>query len=174
MPVSNFQTLIKSCSIEPEMVQVQFMNLQFNRWLCGWMGKVAGILIGGVGVVSSIPSGGNFIFADFETPWCQFCTKMPEMSDLCYLGKTRVYIIERSVCVLNFFFRIYFLKDHHRKVLLEVTEMFSNSHSVFTELREWCVHKHRKVYVWFYQNLPFLVFNCLFPKWRVSVWVKKG
>ena len=43
-----------------------------------------------VGVASSIPSGGNFIFADFETPWCQFCTKMPEMSDLCYLGKTRI------------------------------------------------------------------------------------
>ena len=43
-----------------------------------------------VGVVSSIPSGGNFIFADFETPQCQFCTKMQEMSDLCYLGKTRL------------------------------------------------------------------------------------
>ena len=40
-----------------------------------------------VGVVSSIPSGGIFIFADFETSWCQFCTKMPEMSDLYYLGK---------------------------------------------------------------------------------------
>ena len=46
------------------------------------MGKAVGIL------VSSNPSGGNFIFADFETPRCQFCTKMPEMSDLCYLGKT--------------------------------------------------------------------------------------
>ena len=43
-----------------------------------------------VSVVSSIPSGGNFIFADFETPRCQFCTKLPEMSDLCYLGKTRL------------------------------------------------------------------------------------
>ena len=43
-----------------------------------------------VGIMSSIPSGGNFIFADFETSRCQFCTKMPEMSDLCYLGKTRV------------------------------------------------------------------------------------
>ena len=42
-----------------------------------------------VGVVSSIPSRGNFTFADFETPRCQFCIKMPEMSDLCYLGKTR-------------------------------------------------------------------------------------
>ena len=41
-----------------------------------------------VGIVSSIPSGGNFIYADFETPQCQCCTKPPEMSDLCYLGKT--------------------------------------------------------------------------------------
>ena len=44
-----------------------------------------------VGVVSLIPSAGNFIFADFETMWCQFCTKMPEMSDLCYLG-TLLYL----------------------------------------------------------------------------------
>ena len=43
-----------------------------------------------VGVVSSIPSGGNLFFADFETPRCQFCTKMPEMSDLCYLGKNSI------------------------------------------------------------------------------------
>ena len=41
-------------------------------------------------VVSSIPTGGNFIFADFETSGCQFCTKMTEMLDLCYLGKTRL------------------------------------------------------------------------------------
>ena len=40
--------------------------------------------------VSSIQSGGNFIFADYDTPRCQFCTKMPEKSDLCYLGKTRM------------------------------------------------------------------------------------
>ena len=43
-----------------------------------------------VGVVSSIPSEGNFIFADFETPRCQFCVKLPEMSNLSYLGKTRL------------------------------------------------------------------------------------
>ena len=42
-----------------------------------------------VGVLSSISNGGNFIFADFETPRCQFYTKLPEVSDLCYLGKTR-------------------------------------------------------------------------------------
>ena len=49
-----------------------------------------------VGVVSSIPSGGNFIFADFETPQCQFCTKMSEMSDLFYLGKTRLRIMREG------------------------------------------------------------------------------
>ena len=54
------------------------------------MGKAVGILIQMVGVVSSIPCGGNFIFVDFETPRCQFCTQMPEMLDLCYLGKTRM------------------------------------------------------------------------------------
>ena len=39
MPVSNFQTLLKSCSIEPEMIQVQFKDILFNRCLGG-----AGIL----------------------------------------------------------------------------------------------------------------------------------
>ena len=43
-----------------------------------------------VGVLSSVPSGGNFICADFETPRCQFYTIMPEMSDLCYLGKKSI------------------------------------------------------------------------------------
>ena len=47
-----------------------------------------------VGIVSSIPSRGNFFFADFETPRCQFCTKMPEMLDLCYLGKTRLKLLQ--------------------------------------------------------------------------------
>ena len=46
--------------------------------------------------VSSIPSGGNFIVADFETPRCQFCTKLPEMSGLCYLGKTRILMLKLS------------------------------------------------------------------------------
>ena len=44
-----------------------------------------------IGVVSSILTGGKLFFADFETPWCQFCVKMIEMSDLCYLGKSRLY-----------------------------------------------------------------------------------
>ena len=33
MLVSDFQTLIKSCSIEPEMIQVQFKDLLFNKCL---------------------------------------------------------------------------------------------------------------------------------------------
>ena len=43
-----------------------------------------------VGVVSSIPSGSNFIFADFETPSMSILYKMAEMLDLCYLGKTQL------------------------------------------------------------------------------------
>ena len=50
-----------------------------------------------VGLVSSIPIGGNFIVADFETRGCQFFTKMPEMSDLCYLGKTRMAYSLRDI-----------------------------------------------------------------------------
>ena len=49
MPASNFQTLLKSCSIKPEMIKVQFMNLLFNRCLGGWVVKGAGNL--GVGLV---------------------------------------------------------------------------------------------------------------------------
>ena len=49
-------------------------------------------------VVSSIPSRDNFIFADIETPRCQFCTKMPDMAELCYLGKTRFIMSISGVC----------------------------------------------------------------------------
>ena len=45
--------------------------------------------------MSSIPSGGNFSFADFERPQCQFCSKMPEMLDLCYFGKTQMGVYEK-------------------------------------------------------------------------------
>ena len=48
-----------------------------------------------VGVVSSIPIGGNLIFADYKTPRGKFCTKMPVMSDMCYLGKTRLDYLQR-------------------------------------------------------------------------------
>ena len=36
-----------------------------------------------------IPLEATLFFADFETTWSQFCTKMTEMSDLRYLGKTQ-------------------------------------------------------------------------------------
>ena len=42
-----------------------------------------------VGVVSLIPTVDNF-FAETLKPCCPFCTKMPEMSDLCYLRNTRI------------------------------------------------------------------------------------
>ena len=48
MPVSNFQTLIMSCSIEPEMIQVQFKNYLFSKCLCGWVVKAVRILIVGL------------------------------------------------------------------------------------------------------------------------------
>ena len=44
MPASNFQTLLKSCSIKPEMIKVQFMNLLSNRCLGDWVVKGAGNL----------------------------------------------------------------------------------------------------------------------------------
>ena len=50
-----------------QSIQVQFKDILFNKCLGGRVVKVAGILIVGLVVVSSIPSGGNFFFADFET-----------------------------------------------------------------------------------------------------------
>ena len=82
MPVSNFQTPLKSCSIEPEMIQAQFKGILFNRCLGGWMVKVAGILIVGWCCEFNTQWRQFFFCADFETPWCQFCTRMTEMSDL--------------------------------------------------------------------------------------------
>ena len=57
------------------------------------------------------------VFADFETLRWQFCTKLPEMSDLCYLGKTRLWRFKRNIrtvgqSVLSFpplFFVYFFL-----------------------------------------------------------------
>ena len=82
MPVSNFQTLIKSCSIEPEMIQVQFMNLLFNRRLCDWMGKVAGNVIVGLVLWVQYPVEAIFFLlilkprdVNFVQEWqkCQIC-----------------------------------------------------------------------------------------------------
>ena len=42
-----------------------------------WQSGVKGVVSSksGVGVEA-------IFFADFDTPWCQFCTRMTEMSDL--------------------------------------------------------------------------------------------
>ena len=52
-----------------------------------------------VSVVSSSPTGGNFIFLRYFD--ANFCTKMSEMSDLCYLRKLRLSVVLRYSSVLN-------------------------------------------------------------------------
>ena len=60
-----------------EMIQLQFKDFLFNRWLGGWVGKVAGILIDGVGVVRQF----YFLLKIFETldvsfvQKCQMCVE---------------------------------------------------------------------------------------------------
>ena len=51
------------------------------------MGKVAEILIGGVGVVSSIPSGGNFILLILKPHDVNFVQKCQKMPTLCHCEK---------------------------------------------------------------------------------------
>ena len=82
MPVSNFQTLLKSCSIEPEMIQVQFKDILFNKCLGGWVVKVAGILIVGLVLWVQYPVEAIFFLlilkpcdVNFVQEWqkCQIC-----------------------------------------------------------------------------------------------------
>ena len=83
LPVSDFQTLKKSCSIEstndPSSVIFSFQHMS------GWQSGI-GICL----VIHRFPLEATLFFADFKPPWCQLCTKMPEMSDFCYFGKTRM------------------------------------------------------------------------------------
>ena len=53
-----------------------------------------------VDVVSSIPTRGNFNFDETLKPYFEFCTKMPEMLEMCYLGKTRTSGHTKSINVL--------------------------------------------------------------------------
>ena len=82
MPVSNFQTLLKSCSIEPEMIQVQFKDILFNKCLGGWVVKLAGILIVGLVLWVQYPVEAIFFLlilksrdVNFVQEWqkCQIC-----------------------------------------------------------------------------------------------------
>ena len=69
MLISGFQTIIKSCSIEPEMIQFQFKDLLFNRCLGGWVVKAVRILIHRWLVLwVQFPVEDNLIFSYFETP----------------------------------------------------------------------------------------------------------
>ena len=87
LAVSDCQALKKSCSIEKVkwcMKQISVEERLFNT-------RLSGIKPMNVNAMSLIPTGGTSFFAEtFESPQCQVCTKMPEMSDLCYLGKTRM------------------------------------------------------------------------------------
>ena len=65
MPVSNFQTFLKSCSIKPEMIQVQFKDILFNRCLGGRVVKGAGIVRVGLVLWVQYPVEAIFFFADF-------------------------------------------------------------------------------------------------------------
>ena len=56
-----------TCSIEPEMMQVQFMDSLFNKCLGGWVVKTARIVIVGLVLWVQYPVEAIF-FADFETP----------------------------------------------------------------------------------------------------------
>ena len=98
-----------------------------------------------VGVVNSIPTRGNFIFADFETPWCQFCTKMPEMSDLCNLGKTRM------ACML--FENCEYHNDLKSRVFLWWEELPVNTNCA----RSWYTYVIKK----FLGIETFLLLNCV-------------
>ena len=54
-------------------------------------------------IVSSIPTGSYFIFAEtVTTSQCQFFRKISVMSDLCYLGKTQQSVIHQMNVTLAF------------------------------------------------------------------------
>ena len=64
-------------------------------WQIGWVGKGAGILIVGLVLGVQYPVEAIF-FADFETLWCQFCTRMTDMSDLAIEEKLESYTLPLS------------------------------------------------------------------------------
>ena len=60
-------------------------------WQIGRVGKAVIILIQDVGVVTSILNGATLFLLVLKPMDVNFIqTKLPEMSDLCYLGKTRL------------------------------------------------------------------------------------
>ena len=99
LTVSDFQILIKSCSTESrndpspknEVVhETKFsLKISYSTHAClAQLDQHQTCKPVMVTVVSSNPTGGNFIFATYLG--VNFCTKMTEMSDLCYLRKPRM------------------------------------------------------------------------------------
>ena len=83
------RTWIISGSIEHDFIRVWKSETGMD-WQIGWVGKGVRILIHRWLVLWVQFPVEATIFADFEAPRCQFCTKTAKMSDLGYLGKTRV------------------------------------------------------------------------------------
>ena len=99
LTVSDFQILIKSCSIESrkdpspksEVVNETKFSLKifYSTHVClAQLDQHQTCKPVMVSVVISSPTGGNFIF--FKTTQWKFCTKMTEMSARCYLRKPRL------------------------------------------------------------------------------------
>ena len=101
LKVSNFQILIKSCSIESrndpspksEVVHETKFSLKISYSTHACLAQLDQHQTCNpvmVSVVSSNPTGGNFIFLRHLDANFVESTKMPEMSDLCYLRKPRM------------------------------------------------------------------------------------
>ena len=69
-------------------LQVKLSIQHMSEWLSGR--EIRNLIHTWLVLSVRFPLEVSLLFADFENPWCQFCTIMPEMSDLCYLGKTRL------------------------------------------------------------------------------------
>ena len=89
MSVLNFQTLLKSCSIEPEMIQVQFKDILFNKCLGGWVVKVVGFLIVGLVLWVQYPVEAIFFYW-FWNPVMSILYKNDRNVRSVNLGKTRM------------------------------------------------------------------------------------
>ena len=109
LTVSDFQILIKSCSIKSrndpspksEVVHETKFSLKISYSTHAFLAQLDQHQICEplmVSVVSSSPIGGNFIFLRHLD--ANFFTKMTEISDLCYLRKPRLLNMNRFLIFL--------------------------------------------------------------------------
>ena len=132
------------------------------------------------------PLEATLFFADFETPLCQFCTKMAEVSDLCYLGKTRKDRSElrfsSCFCLFSFHFFIpHFCSLSHLCVILtqlDIFEMFKRFKNC--KISIWCcsfeLHVvHNKEASWLHAELFSVLVSMWLPQQHlVSIWTPHG